>query len=695
MWRVKRLLLRGGGTLEALLKPISGACNFRTKCYNDDVTHHNYKEVCMKKAFTLAEMMVVMLILSIVLAAMAPVVTTRSKVDQSSPWRYSEGNLSDAYYGLGESQTAMIGQREFTNTDETAKLIINTSGTRPSHIAFKRGDSNIGLLRMENNAVMLGSLNNSGTLGTSAVSLGTDTKADGLDSVAVGRSAKSTASYSVAVGNLANSSATETVSIGDSSLASGNGSLALGAMSQATGSNSVAVGIGDDSISISGNEAVGIGYQAVSTGSHSTAIGRIASATNTNALAIGNSSEASEENAIAIGDARATGLGSVAIGDAANALSDYAVALGLNTNASGAQGISIGYYSAANGNDSIAIGTSANTEASNAILLGSNAYVQRGGGIAIGNNARSGATDSTLYGDHAIAIGQGAQAGSDYGISIGNNAGSSSKGSNVIAIGSYACQYVTGSNKTCIGANSGPGEGHFEATDDVERIFIGKPPAVLPDIHNTNEDKGIGQNAIVEIVNKNDSSKWGGKRHGYPNGPTVYINANLVIRGYTWLMVADDRGDEHDEQGIVSSNKPSGDGHNIKWNRNAQQFPTVSDRRLKYVGKEFTSGLDKIRELKVFNYTFKQDETKEPRVGVIAQDLQKIFPDAVKKGADGFLTIRMEDMFYAVINAIKELDARLTALEKENSELKQAVQKMQQDNTKQEARLKALEAKIK
>lgn len=76
------------------------------------------------RAFTLAEMMVVMLILSIVLAAMAPVVTTRSKVDQSSPWRYSEGNLSDAYYGLGESQTAMIGQREFTNTDETAKLIM-------------------------------------------------------------------------------------------------------------------------------------------------------------------------------------------------------------------------------------------------------------------------------------------------------------------------------------------------------------------------------------------------------------------------------------------------------------------------------------------------------------------------------------------------------------------------------------------
>ena len=673
----------------------------------------------MKKAFTLAEMMVVMLILSIVLAAMAPVVTTRSKVDQSSPWRYSEGNLSDAYYGLGESQTAMIGQREFTNTDETAKLIINTSGTRPSHIAFKRGDTNIGLLRMENNAVMLGSLNNSGTLGTSAVSLGTDTKADGLDSVAVGRMAEATGSHSTAVGYGATANGTGAIALGgggglEQPTAEANGSVAIG-YAISTGPNAVAIApggvgssldsrtraTGSSSIALGGNTqstkdySIAIGVSARSTEEHSMALGTLSSANAKNSISIGYSSAASEENAIAIGDATSSALGTIAIGDAANALSDYAVALGLNTNASGAQGISIGYYSAANGNDSIAIGTSANTEASNAILLGSNAYVQRGGGIAIGNNARSGATDSTLYGDHAIAIGQGAQAGSDYGISIGNNAGSSSKGSNVIAIGSYACQYVTGSNKTCIGANSGPGEGHFEATDDVERIFIGKPPAVLPDIHNTNEDKGIGQNAIVEIVNKNDSSKWGGKRHGYPNGPTVYINANLVIRGYTWLMVADDRGDEHDEQGIVSSNKPSGDGHNIKWNRNAQQFPTVSDRRLKYVGKEFTSGLDKIRELKVFNYTFKQDETKEPRVGVIAQDLQKIFPDAVKKGADGFLTIRMEDMFYAVINAIKELDARLTALEKENSELKQAVQKMQQDNAKQDARLKALEAKVK
>ena len=81
--------------------------------------------------------------------------------------------------------------------------------------------------------------------------------------------------------------------------------------------------------------------------------------------------------------------------------------------------------------------------------------------------------------------------------------------------------------------------------------------------------------------------------------------------------------------------------------------------------------------MKVFNYTFKKDTKKEPHVGVIAQDLQKIFPNAVKKGADGFLTIRMEDMFYAVINAIKELDAKYQAQEKRINELEKRIEKLE------------------
>ena len=88
----------------------------------------------------------------------------------------------------------------------------------------------------------------------------------------------------------------------------------------------------------------------------------------------------------------------------------------------------------------------------------------------------------------------------------------------------------------------------------------------------------------------------------------------------------------------------------------------TSDRRLKNVGEVFKGGLAELRKLEVFNYTFKNDKDKTPRVGVMAQDLQKIFPNAVTKGEDGYLRIRMEDMFYAVVNAVKELDNKLTAI---------------------------------
>ena len=111
---------------------------------------------------------------------------------------------------------------------------------------------------------------------------------------------------------------------------------------------------------------------------------------------------------------------------------------------------------------------------------------------------------------------------------------------------------------------------------------------------------------------------------------------------------------------------------------------TFSDRRLKNIGKAFDSGLAEIKKLEVFNYTFKDDKDKTPRVGVIAQDLKKVFPDAVIKGEDGFLRIRMEDMFFALVNAVKELDSRISILEQKQKKIDEL-----------EKRIEELEKKIK
>lgn len=120
-----------------------------------------------------------------------------------------------------------------------------------------------------------------------------------------------------------------------------------------------------------------------------------------------------------------------------------------------------------------------------------------------------------------------------------------------------------------------------------------------------------------------------------------------------------------------------------------------SDRRLKYVGKESTDGLDKIRKLKVYNYIYRKDAQKVPHVGVIAQDLQKVFPNAVKKGSDGFLSIRTDDMFYALINAVKEIDTKISTLLKHDDEKELRIKKLEEQNKALELRIKELENKIK
>lgn len=111
----------------------------------------------------------------------------------------------------------------------------------------------------------------------------------------------------------------------------------------------------------------------------------------------------------------------------------------------------------------------------------------------------------------------------------------------------------------------------------------------------------------------------------------------------------------------------------------------ASDIRLKNVGEEFTGGLNEINQLEFYNYTYKRDSEKDPKVGVMAQDLQKVFPNAVKENKDGYLYIRKDDMFYAALNAIKELgkmfttnDEKIKALEERNAMLEKQNKELQE-----------------
>lgn len=94
-----------------------------------------------------------------------------------------------------------------------------------------------------------------------------------------------------------------------------------------------------------------------------------------------------------------------------------------------------------------------------------------------------------------------------------------------------------------------------------------------------------------------------------------------------------------------------------------------SDIRLKSNLVELKDALSKVEQLKGYIYDKKQkiedDEPQYREAGIIAQDLQKVLPEAVKENEDtGMLTISPSGVNALLVTAINELRERLEAIER-------------------------------
>ena len=128
-------------------------------------------------------------------------------------------------------------------------------------------------------------------------------------------------------------------------------------------------------------------------------------------------------------------------------------------------------------------------------------------------------------------------------------------------------------------------------------------------------------------------------------------------------------------------------GYNLVVNGSAAKtgggsWSTLSDVRMKDLTGEYQKGLNEILQLKPVTFTYKAGNPRElnssePQIGFVAQDVQKIFPEAVTECKDGYLDFNIHAVNVALVNAVKELKA-------ENEQLKMT-------NEKYEARLAEIE----
>ncbi len=307
----------------------------------------------------------------------------------------------------------------------------------------------------------------------------------------------------------------------------------------------------------------------------------------------------------------------------------------------------------------------------NSITIGSyaGAYKNLSGGVGtlfdsilIGDYAGMYSFDSAkndaIHKPKAIMIGNyaGYNSSSNTGknIFIGKSAGQNSKSGESIYIGNYAGMNTTASANSNY-SNIAIGYYAGYASDGFYNIYIGSYAGYSA---KGNYNVGIGVKACSNL-SSSASKKW---CLGYgtissdlsKDGTSTNIwsksngNAQMVI-GFTDVAVGS-------QNVVLYANKV------YRWN--ATTMDKVSDRRFKTNIVPSKHSIKDIRKINIYEYNFKADKNKSPKIGVIAQEYKKVFPnDVVRDSATKKLALSVDWMIYTMVNAVKDVDNELKYLQ--------------------------------
>lgn len=110
-------------------------------------------------------------------------------------------------------------------------------------------------------------------------------------------------------------------------------------------------------------------------------------------------------------------------------------------------------------------------------------------------------------------------------------------------------------------------------------------------------------------------------------------------------------------------NLVAGGSGGVSLSTGATSWAAISDWNSKTAFKPFTNALEKVVTLRAGTGRYKVDEKNVSRSFLVAQDVQKVLPEAVSISESGELSLRYSDVIPLLVGAIKELEARIKVLE--------------------------------
>jgi len=390
--------------------------------------------------------------------------------------------------------------------------------------------------------------------------------------------------------------------------------------------------------------------------------------------------------------ANTSGVGNTALGDNAllsNTTASYNTALGryaAQQNTTGGGLTAVGHQalvSNTTGTANVAIGGYDSSSGTFAPL-----YQNTTGSSNVGVGVGALRSNTTASNNTAVGYQAGYSTSTVNGTTyLGYQAGYAATGGQNTSVGSQSGYSLTGTYNTLVGIGSG------------SAITSGSKNSVLGS-YNGNQsglDIRTASNYIVlsdgdgnPVASCSGSRTWifgdGGSSSGLAvllaqaatnNGPTLIgrtgsygsQTARWYIGSDSWIK----GGTDYDSLTIASGSAASG---GVKLTSGATSWVSASDLKLKNITGSYENALSDIAQIQAVKFTWKHDAGNKPCVGVIAQSVAAVVPEAVdrvrnsKEDETEYLGVRYTELIPLMIASIQEqqaliesLTTRLTALE--------------------------------
>jgi hypothetical protein len=231
---------------------------------------------------------------------------------------------------------------------------------------------------------------------------------------------------------------------------------------------------------------------------------------------------------------------------------------------------------------------------------------------------------------------------------------------------------ASGTNTALFGlVTGGVNKGYFYS-DGTNILLMSEAPSGFMSFGTNNTERmriTSGGDVTVGVTSPSYSStNRGNITIGGSSDSILALQVNSVARAYLYSDINNTYIDNSAGAGdLIVLNGTGG----VKLQRNATAWISNSDERLKNINSNIENALDKILTLRAVNFSWKSDDTNAENLGLIAQDIEKVFPQVVSKSKlvssineeqldeTEYLGVRYTELIPVLVKAIQELNERL------------------------------------